>query len=69
MPRYFFDLKDGRRLVDPCGVICADDNDAKSRAKILATEISQKERGRDTVEHVLVLDSSGDEIARVPIEH
>ena len=27
MPRYFFDIKDGRRIVDPSGLDCLEDTD------------------------------------------
>jgi hypothetical protein len=39
MPRYFFDVTNGHRLVDPAGLDCKDDNDALSTAKIIARQI------------------------------
>ncbi len=40
MPRYYFDLKDGHRLVDPADVDCNGDDAAKEQAKIIARRIA-----------------------------
>jgi hypothetical protein len=39
MPRYFFNIKDGRRLVDPSGLDCLDDADAISKGEAMARQI------------------------------
>lgn len=39
MPRYFFDVTNGHRLIDPTGLDCKDDNEALSTAKIIARQI------------------------------
>jgi hypothetical protein len=38
MPKYYFDLVDGARLVDPFGLDCRDDHDANAKAKIIAKQ-------------------------------
>lgn len=40
MPRYYFDLKDGHRLVDPSGVDCPNDEAAQKQAKVIAARIA-----------------------------
>ena len=40
MPRYFFDIKDGHRLVDPAGRECKDDKAAIEMARVLAIGVS-----------------------------
>jgi len=40
MPRYYFDINDGDTLVDPCGLICANDEDAIARAEVVAVQVS-----------------------------
>jgi Domain of unknown function (DUF6894) len=39
MPRYFFDVTNGNRLIDPTGLDCKDDSEALSTAKIIARQI------------------------------
>jgi hypothetical protein len=36
MPHYYFDIKDGHRLVDPAGRDCKGDATAKEMARVLA---------------------------------
>jgi hypothetical protein len=40
MPRYYFDIKDGHRLVDPSGATFNNDHDAIERAKAVAIVVS-----------------------------
>ena len=40
MPRYFFDIKNGHRLIDPAGLDCRDDQEAKDQAIIIAGQIA-----------------------------
>src|SRR2546429_941735 len=35
MPRYYFDLANGRRLADPSALVCRDDEDAKAKAEVI----------------------------------
>jgi hypothetical protein len=41
MPRCYFDVKNGHRLVDPAGIDCAGDGEAKQQARIIASQIAQ----------------------------
>lgn len=67
MPRYFFDIKDGHRLVDPAGSECADDDDAIEKAKVLAIGVSLDKPEVDPKRHIAVINSDGTEISRVPV--
>ena len=40
MARYYFDIKNGHRLVDPSGSDCENDSDAIEKAKLLAIAVS-----------------------------
>ena len=52
MPRYFFDLKDGRRLVDPSGLECRD--------------LAAQSGGHSDRYVAVILD--GQEIGKVPVK-
>lgn len=67
MPRYFFDVTDGGRLIDPAGAECESDEDAVERAKILAVGVSLDKPRVDPKRHIAVINSEGTEISRVPI--
>lgn len=66
MPRYFFDLKDGRRLVDPSGLECRDDVDAMSRAQQIAGDLAAQSGGHSDRYVAVILD--GQEIGKVPVK-
>jgi hypothetical protein len=40
MPRYYFDIKDGHRLVDPSGLEFKNDDAAIAKAKVIAIGVS-----------------------------
>ena len=67
MPRYFFDIKDGHRLVDPSGLICASDADAINRATTLAVAISLDRPMVDPERRVSIRNGAGQEISTVPV--
>ena len=67
MPRYFFDIKDGHRLVDPAGSECASDEGAVEQAKVLAIGVSLDKPAVDPKRHIAVINSDGQEISRVPV--
>lgn len=67
MPRYFFDIKDGRRLLDASGSDFDSDEHAIDRAKSLAITVALETPDGDPKRHVAVLNEDGDEIWRVPI--
>ena len=65
MARYFFDVKDGKRLVDPAGVDFADDQEALRHAQQFAARLA--EDAKNIGHKVVVIDSQGQEIAAVVI--
>jgi hypothetical protein len=67
MSRYFFDVKNGHRLVDPAGLDCRDDVEAMSSAQTIARQISL-EAPTVADRKVSVLDDEGREIGIVPID-
>ena len=67
MPHYYFDIKDGHRLVDPSGLNFKDDDDAIAKAEVIAIGISLDKPAVDQVRHIAVLNDSREEIFRVPI--
>lgn len=67
MPRYFFDIKDGHRLVDPSGMNFASDADAIARAKVFAIHVSLDTPKADPERHIAVLNQDGDGVSRVPV--
>jgi hypothetical protein len=40
MPHYYFDIKDGHRLVDPSGFNFQNDDDALAKAEVIAIGVS-----------------------------
>ena len=67
MPRYFFDQKNGRRIVDAVGASCSDDIAALTNAKFIANMLSI-EKPDDHERYIAVLNESGDEIYRVVVQ-
>ncbi len=39
--RYYFDIRDGHRLIDPAGLDSRDNHQAKQSAKIIARQIAE----------------------------
>ena len=66
MPHYFFDLKDGKRLVDPTGLHCSDDADALSKARRIAVEVAARKPDTDPQRYVVVI-LDGQEVGRVAV--
>jgi len=67
MPHYFFDIKDGHRLVDPSGLELKNDDAAIAKAEVLAIGVSLDKPAVDPERHIVVLNGSRDEIFRVPV--
>ncbi len=66
MPRYYFDLKNGRRIVDAVGSICENYLGAFATAKFKAARLAidaPENRGKE----VAVLNAGGDEIFKTPV--
>ena len=66
MPRYYFDVKNGRRMVDSVGSNCADDIGAIATAKFMATQIAI-DTPQNHERHIAVLNAAGDEIFKTPV--
>ena len=67
VPHYFFDIKNGHRLVDPAGLSCADDTEAIAKAQMIALQIGQNKPSSDIKRHIAVIDDTGGEISRIYI--
>ncbi len=66
MPRYYFDLKNGRRIVDAVGMCCIDDKAAMAIADFKATQVGI-DMPCNHRRHVAVLNANGDEIFKSPV--
>jgi hypothetical protein len=67
MPKYYFELVDGSRLVDPTGLDYRDDGDATAKAKIIAKRIEADTPTAPVQRHVEVLNEDRDMVAKVPV--
>jgi hypothetical protein len=63
MPRYFFDIKDGHRFVDPSGSNWKDDAAAFEKARVLAIAGSLDKPAVDPTRHISVLNADRIEIS------
>jgi hypothetical protein len=67
MPHYFFDIKDGHRLVDPSGSDCKNDASTIEKARVLAIGVSLDKPAVDPTRHVSVLNADRVEISTVSV--
>jgi hypothetical protein len=67
MPRYFFDIKNGHRLIDPAGLDCSGDDEAIANAKMIAIQIAQETSGAGGQRHIAIMDGERKEIGKIPI--
>jgi hypothetical protein len=67
MPRYFFDIKDGHRLVDPAGRECKNDTAAKDMASALAIVVSIDTPLVDPTRYISVLNDARQEIFQAAV--
>jgi hypothetical protein len=67
MPKYYFDLVDGSRLVDPTGLDCRDDHDANAKAEIIAKQIEMDIPAAPVQRHIEILNEERDKVAKVPV--
>jgi antirestriction protein ArdC len=67
MPRYFFDIKDGHRLVDPAGRECKNDTAAKEMGKALAIVVSVDMPAVDPTQYISVLNDARQEIFQAAV--
>jgi hypothetical protein len=66
VPRYFFDIENGHRLVDPAGVECASDSDAQEKGTFIAQQIAA-DSPSSAARRLAVMDDEGKEVAVIPI--
>jgi hypothetical protein len=67
MPHYYFDIRDGHRLVDRSGMNFKNDDDAIAKAEVIAIGVSLDKPAVDPERHIAVLNGSREEIFRVPV--
>jgi hypothetical protein len=67
MPHYYFDIKDGHRLVDSSGLNFKNDGDALAKAEVIAIGVSLDKPAVDPERHIAVLNDSREEIFKVPV--
>lgn len=66
LPRYFFDIKDGPRLVEAAGVECPSDALAKLEGAIRARLVAVTEP-KYRLRQLVIIDEFGRELATIPI--
>lgn len=67
VPLYFFDIKDGHRLVDPRGRNLKNDAEAIAKAKVMAIGVSLDKPEVNPARSIVVIDDDGREIFRQPV--
>jgi hypothetical protein len=67
MPHYYFDIKDGHRLVDPSGSEFKNDDAAIAKAKVIAIGVSLDKPAVDPKRRIAVLNGSREQIFSVPV--
>jgi hypothetical protein len=67
MPRYYFDVQDGHRFVDPTGLAFRNDRDAIERSKVIAIGVSIDKPEVDPTRHISVLNEARIEIFKAPV--
>ena len=67
MSRYFFDVKNGHRLIDPSGLDLHDNQEAINAGKVIAKQIAE-DAPPTQARHVEILDSDRQSVGQVPIK-
>ncbi|MEA2897505.1 MAG: hypothetical protein QOJ84_3120 [Bradyrhizobium sp.] len=67
MPRYHFELTNGHRLPDPTGLECNSDQEARSKADLIARRIAEETGRNGNGRYVRVVDDEGAEIYKAPV--
>jgi hypothetical protein len=67
MSRYYFDIKDGHRVVDSSGKDFKNDTDAIAAAEVIAIGVSLDKPAVDPKRHIAVIDHAGQEISKLPV--
>jgi hypothetical protein len=68
MPIFHFDIADGVRLEDPVGLDCANENDAKKTADLIARQIAIDLDDGVRDRSVVVVNEDGSEIYTTPVK-
>jgi hypothetical protein len=68
MSRYFFDVKNGHRLIDPSGLDCRDDQEARDQAAVIARQIAMDAPDTSQGRHIAIVNSDRQEISKVPVD-
>jgi hypothetical protein len=68
MARYFFDIKNGHRLIDPAGLDCKDDKEAMRSAAAIAKQVAA-DALKNGPRKIAVLDSDRQPVGEVPVNH
>ena len=66
MRRYFFDIANGHRLIDPGGLDCASDEDAIEKAKFIARRIAD-EMPAGATRQIAIRNEDGRDVSMVPV--
>jgi hypothetical protein len=66
MARYFFDIKNGHRLIDPAGLDCRDDQEAMDSAAAIARQVAADALNNGP-RKISVLNSDRQPIGEVPV--
>jgi hypothetical protein len=64
--RYFFDVKNGHRLIDPSGIDCSNDHEAIEAGVAIARQIAT-DAPTNQPRHVAVLNNERNEVGQVPV--
>lgn len=67
LPHYFFDIKNGHRLVDPAGLDCSNDREAVEKARFVVRRIAA-EGPAPSHRKVAVINDEGVEVGQVLVE-
>ena len=68
MPIFHFDIADGIRLEEPVGLDCANENDAKKTADLIARQIAIDLDDGVRDRSVVVVNEDGSEIYTTPVK-
>jgi hypothetical protein len=67
MLRYYFDVKNGHRLIDPTGLERRDDQDAITQATFIAAQIAMDVPNTSGGRSIAVLNSTKEGLIKVPV--
>jgi Domain of unknown function (DUF6894) len=68
MPRYFFHIENGERLIDDGGEEFTDDQAALREAELIAGDLSKNQISSTNL-RVIVTNRKGEQVCQVPLLH